>query len=227
MAKGVFITATGTDIGKTYITALIIKKLREVNINCGYYKATLSGSEKRDGKLIAGDANYVYNIANIKGDPNDAVSYIFQQAVSPHLAAKLNNVEISMERIKKDFYSIKNKYDYITVEGSGGIVCPISTGKEKIMLDNIIKIFKLPAIVVADAGLGTINSTILTLQYMKEKNISVKMILLNNYNHEDIIHIENKGYLSDNLLIPVYTCNKNANNLEIPVEKLIEIYEEI
>lgn len=39
MAKGVFITATGTDIGKTYITALIIKKLREVNINCGYYKA--------------------------------------------------------------------------------------------------------------------------------------------------------------------------------------------
>lgn len=227
MARGIFITGTGTDIGKTYVTALIIKRLRETNINCGYYKAALSGEERRDGKLIAGDANYVYNIANIKGDPNDAVSYIFQQAVSPHLAAKLNNVEISMDKIKKDFYSIKNKYDYITVEGSGGIVCPISAGKEKIMLDNIIKIFKLPAIVVADAGLGTINSTILTLQYMKEKNISVKMILLNNYNHEDIIHIENKRYLSDNLLIPVYTCNKNANNLEIPVEELIEIYEEI
>lgn len=227
MAKGVFITATGTDIGKTYITALIIKKLREVNINCGYYKAALSGAERRDGKLIAGDANYVYNISNIKGNPNDAVSYIFEQAVSPHLAAKLNNVEVSIEKIKKDFSCIKNKYDYITVEGSGGIVCPIFIGKEKIMLENIIKIFKLPAIVVADAGLGTINSTILTLQYMKEKNISVKMILLNNYNNEDIIHIENKRYLSDNLLIPVYTCNKNANNLEIQVEKLIEFYEEI
>lgn len=227
MAKGVFITATGTDIGKTYITALIIKKLREVNINCGYYKAALSGAERRDGKLIAGDANYVYNIGNIKGNPNDAVSYIFEQAVSPHLAAKLNNVEVSIEKIKKDFSCIKNKYDYITVEGSGGIVCPIFIGKEKIMLENIIKIFKLPAIVVADAGLGTINSTILTLQYMKEKNISVKMILLNNYNNEDIIHIENKRYLSDNLLIPVYTCNKNANNLEIQVEKLIEFYEEI
>ncbi|EPY2276669.1 dethiobiotin synthase [Clostridium sporogenes] len=227
MARGVFITATGTDIGKTYITALIIKKLREVNINCGYYKVALSGAERRDGKLIAGDANYVYNISNIKGNPNDAVSYIFQQAVSPHLAAKLNNVEVSIEKIKKDFSCIKNKYDYITVEGSGGIVCPIFIGKEKIMLENIIKIFKLPAIVVADAGLGTINSTILTLQYMKEKNISVKMILLNNYNNEDIIHIENKRYLSDNLLIPVYTCNKNANNLEITVEKLIEFYEEI
>ncbi|KEJ01458.1 dethiobiotin synthetase [Clostridium botulinum A2B7 92] len=227
MAKGVFITATGTDIGKTYVTALIIKRLREANINCGYYKAALSGAERRDGKLIAGDANYVYNIANIKGDPNDAVSYIFQQAVSPHLAAKLNNVEISMERIKKDFYSIKNKYDYITVEGSGGIVCPISMGKEKIMLENIVKTFKLPAIVIANAGLGTINSTILTLQYMKKKNIPIKMILLNNYNHENIIHIENKRYLSHNLSIPVYTCNKNSNNLEIPVEKLIEYYEEI
>ncbi|MBD5637662.1 dethiobiotin synthase [Clostridium botulinum] len=227
MAKGIFITATGTDIGKTYITALIVKKLREFNINCGYYKAALSGAERIDGKLIAGDANYVYNIADIKGDPNDAVSYIFQQAVSPHLAAKLNNVEISMEKIKKDFSYIKNKHDYITVEGSGGIICPISMGKEKIMLENIIKSFKLPAIVVADAGLGTINSTILTLQYIKEKNISVKMILLNNYNHQDIIHIENKRHLSDNLPIPVYTCNKNSNNLEIPAEKLIEYYEEI
>ncbi len=107
MARGIFITATGTDIGKTYVTALIIKRLRETNINCGYYKAALSGAERRDGKLIAGDANYVYNIANIKGDPNDAVSYIFQQAVSPHLAAKLNNVEISMERIKKIFTLLK------------------------------------------------------------------------------------------------------------------------
>ncbi|SUY61946.1 dithiobiotin synthetase [Clostridium sporogenes] len=107
MARGVFITATGTDIGKTYITALIIKKLREVNINCGYYKAALSGAERIDDKLIAGDANYVYNIANIKGDPNDAVSYIFEQAVSPYLAAKLNNVEISMEKIKKIFHILK------------------------------------------------------------------------------------------------------------------------
>ncbi|ACA56773.1 ATP-dependent dethiobiotin synthetase BioD [Clostridium botulinum] len=227
MARGVFITATGTDIGKTYVTALIIKKLREVNINCGYYKAALSGAERIDSKLIAGDANYVYNIANIKGDPNDAVSYIFQQAVSPHLAAKLNNVEISMDKIKKDFSCIKNKYDYITVEGSGGIICPISMGKEKIMLENIVKSLKLPAIVIADAGLGTINNTILTLQYMKKKNIPIKMILLNNYNHENIIHIENKRYLSDNLSIPVYTCCKDSNNLEIPVERLIEFYEEI
>ncbi|MFV3013423.1 dethiobiotin synthase [Clostridium botulinum] len=227
MARGVFITATGTDIGKTYVTALIIKKLREANINCGYYKAALSGVERIDSKLIAGDANYVYNIANIKGDPNDAVSYIFQQAVSPHLAAKLNNVEISMEKIKKDFSCIKNKYDYITVEGSGGIICPISMGKEKIMLENIVKSLKLPAIVIADAGLGTINNTILTLQYMKKKNIPIKMILLNNYNHENIIHIENKRYLSDNLSIPVYTCCKDSNNLEIPVERLIEFYEEI
>ncbi len=227
MAKGIFITATGTDVGKTYITALIIKKLREANINCGYYKAALSGAERRDAKLIAGDASYVYNIANIEGNPNDAVSYIFEQAVSPHLAAKLNNVEISMEKIKKDFSYIQKKYDYITSEGSGGIVCPISIGREKIMLEDIVKKLKLPSIVVADAGLGTINSTILTLQYMKEKSIPVKMLLLNNYDSEDVIHIENNRYLRDNLSIPVYTCGKNANNLEIPVEKLMGFYENI
>ncbi|EJP6472316.1 AAA family ATPase [Clostridium botulinum] len=92
---------------------------------------------------------------------------------------------------------------------------------------NIVKAFKISSIAVSHAGLGTINSIILTLQHMKEKNIPVKMIILNNYNHENIIHLENKRYLSDNLPIQVYTCDKNTNNLEIPVEKLIEFYEEI
>ncbi|MBY6939426.1 ATP-dependent dethiobiotin synthetase BioD, partial [Clostridium botulinum] len=103
MAKGVFITATNTDVGKTYITALIVKKLREANINCGYYKAVLSGAEIINNNIVAGDAKYVYNVANIKGNPNECVSYIFKQAVSPHLAAKLNNVHISMDKIVADF----------------------------------------------------------------------------------------------------------------------------
>ena len=50
MTKGIFITATGTDVGKTYVSALIVKKLRELGINCGYYKPALSGAEFINGK---------------------------------------------------------------------------------------------------------------------------------------------------------------------------------
>ena len=50
--KGIFITATGTDVGKTYLTALILKKLREASVNAGYYKAALSGAYRNADKLV-------------------------------------------------------------------------------------------------------------------------------------------------------------------------------
>ena len=61
MSKGIFVTATGTDIGKTYVTALIIKKLREYGINAGYYKAALSGAET----IKESDAGYVNQTSKI------------------------------------------------------------------------------------------------------------------------------------------------------------------
>ena len=65
MSKGYFVTATGTDVGKTFITGLLVKKWRDSGIDAGYYKAALSGAELRDGKWIAGDADYVKRIANL------------------------------------------------------------------------------------------------------------------------------------------------------------------
>lgn len=59
MTKGIFVTATGTDVGKTFISALLVKKVRESGINCGYYKPALSGAEVINGELIPGDCAYV------------------------------------------------------------------------------------------------------------------------------------------------------------------------
>ena len=225
--KGIFITATGTDIGKTFITAILIKKLRQAGMNCGYYKAALSGAEEKDDILIAGDADYVYKTAGIQGNPNDAVSYIFKPAVSPHLAAHLSNVEITMSKIESDFDVIKRKYSYVTVEGSGGIICPISTGKEKIMLTDIIKKLGLSIILIADSGLGTLNNTILTLEYIKKENIAVNALILNNYDNTNIIHLDNKKYLAAMLDIPVYTCFMGSSDIDISVKKLESLYDNI
>lgn len=57
MSRNIFITGTGTDVGKTYVTGLIVKKLRESGADAAYYKAAMSGNERRpDGSLIPGDA---------------------------------------------------------------------------------------------------------------------------------------------------------------------------
>ena len=85
MGKGLFITGTGTDIGKTYVTGLIVKCLRDAGRNAGYYKAALSGAVRaEDGSLLPGDALHVNKVANIGETIPNLVSYIYEEAVSPH-----------------------------------------------------------------------------------------------------------------------------------------------
>ena len=88
MSKNIFITATGTDIGKTYVSALIIKSMRESGLNCGYFKPVLSGVSESNGNLIESDCNYVVNTANIPTTADDCVVHWWKEAVSPHLAAE-------------------------------------------------------------------------------------------------------------------------------------------
>lgn len=228
MSKGIFITATGTDIGKTFVTGLIVKLLRENNINASYYKAALSGAEIIDGQLIPGDAKYVCDVSKLDEDPKSLVSYIYKTAVSPHLASQIENNPIELTKIKSDFEKMKNKADYITVEGSGGIVCPIRMDEHLILLKDIIKQLNLDIIIIASSELGTINDIVLTVEYAKANNINVKGIILNNYDENNFLHLDNKKSAELLTKVPVIaTVKKNDTALNIDVDKLMKLYKEI
>lgn len=224
MTKAVFITATGTDVGKTYISALIVKKMRELGYNCGYFKPALSGAEIIDGKIIPGDCNYVLKQAGIDAPPENYVSYVFKTAVSPHLASEIENNPIKIEKIKSDFARIKKEFDYIVVEGAGGIVCPFNLGKEKIMLPDVIKTLGLDIVIVASASLGTINSTILTAEYAKNNGIKVRGIILNNYDENDLMQKDNKIQVEALTGIKVIAAVKKG---EKDIKNLSNIFKEV
>lgn len=101
MIKGLFITGTNTDVGKTYVTARIIKELNKI-YQVAYYKAALSGIEIVDGKIISSDLKYVCDYANLK-ENSSKVSFIYQQAFSPHLASRYDKNFVDLNVIKKRF----------------------------------------------------------------------------------------------------------------------------
>lgn len=179
--KGLFIVGTDTDIGKTYVTALLLKKMLEVGMNATYYKGALSGAEVVDGKLIPGDAAYVKEIAGIEESVENLVPYVYETAVSPHLAAQIEGNAVELGKVVEGYKRLSEKYDYVVMEGSGGIICPISYGENTLMLEDFITELNLPSVLIADAGLGTINHTFLTVYYMKQKGLELKGIILNNY----------------------------------------------
>ena len=190
MNMGYFVTATGTDVGKTFVTALLVKKWRDSGIDAGYYKAALSGAEFRDGKWVAGDADYVKRIANLPDTQEQLVSYVYKEAVSPHLAARKEGNPVELAKVKADFEAACARHEFIFAEGSGGIICPIRYDAQKIFLEDIIKTVNLPILVVTTAALGSINACVLTVEYARSRGLDIRGLIVNRYGSSGNLEME-------------------------------------
>lgn len=227
MSRALFVTATGTDAGKTYVTALIVKRLREAGINAGYYKAALSGAEERGGRLVPGDADFVARAGGMTEPPESLVSYVYKNPLSPHLAAQIEGNPPELDAIKRDFARALKKYDYLCVEGCGGIVCPIRWDERKIMLEDIIKACGLSVIIVSPSGLGSINSAVLTAEHARAAGIEVRGIIMNGYDETQLMHRDNKYMIEQLTGVRVAACVKRGDTaLDVPVEELCGLFKE-
>lgn len=227
MSKNIFVTGTGTEIGKTYVAGLLVKKLHEAGEKSAYYKAAMSGNDKdADGNLIPGDAKFVKELGGIDQDLNEMCPYVYERAYSPHLAAQIEGNPVNLDYVVEKFRDLEKKYDYITLEGSGGILCPLRFDDEEIYLEDFVKKAKLSSIIVADAGLGTINNLVLTAFYMKEKGMKVKGIIFNNFIPGDVLQEDNIKMCQHMSGLKVLACVKKGDkDLDIDIDKLKEIYE--
>jgi dethiobiotin synthetase len=159
-----FVSATDTNVGKTFFANELIAHLQTerifTNDEIAYYKPVQSGSPT-DVELIQ------------KNNPCLATynSYSFKTACSPNYAAKLENIIIDLNKIKDDFASIKAKHKFIIVEGAGGLAVPLN---ETDMVADLAKLLDLPLILVARKDLGTINHTVLSVRYAQALGIRIK-----------------------------------------------------
>ena len=229
MSKGLFITGTGTDLGKTYIAGLIVKKLADAKQSAAYYKAAMSGNDRRaDGSLIPGDALFVQKTAGISQPLEEMCPYVYEHAYSPHLASRIEGHPVQMDVVKAGYYKVCSAYDFVTMEGSGGILCPICFDEAKIQLEDVIRELHLPSILIADAGLGTINSVVLTVEYMKAKNLPVKGIIYNQYHGNDVMEDDNIFMCEYMTGLPTLAKVKDGDTeLAMDVQDLMALYEEV
>lgn len=226
MSKNLFITGTGTDVGKTYVAGLIVKKLAESGERAAYYKAAMSGNERRaDGTLIPGDAAFVKEISGIPQPLREMCPYIYENAYSPHLAARIEGGPVELSVVREGFHKVSGAYDYVTMEGSGGILCPIRYDEEKIMLEDVIKDLALSCLLIADAGLGTINEVVLTTEYMRARDIPVQGIIFNRFHPDDVMEQDNLRMCEELTGLKVLACvQEGEGELAMEAEQLKALY---
>ncbi len=162
-----FVTGTDTEVGKTVVCALLT-----LGLSAGYWKPIRTG-------LPYTDTDWLRDHAGLPATHFFKETYLFAPHVSPHEAAKAENVQIELNKIKMPDYS---PLSHLIVEGAGGLMVPINDNQT--ILDVILHL-QLPVLVVARSGLGTINHTVLTVDKLRQHSIPVLGVIMNGQRHEN------------------------------------------
>jgi dethiobiotin synthetase len=177
--KGVFVTGTDTGVGKTWIAAGLTAVLRRWGLSACYFKPVQSGCPEENGRLVPTDARFAKELAGLD-EPLDLLTPItLRLPLAPGVAAVREGVSVDLERIARARKELAGRYDLLVTEGAGGLYVPL-TATNFLVLD-MVRWLRLPLIVVARAGLGTINHTALTVKAAQHAGAPVAGVVINRY----------------------------------------------
>ncbi|MBQ6664397.1 MAG: dethiobiotin synthase [Synergistaceae bacterium] len=212
--RNIFIVGTGTDVGKTYVAGLMLKEFLHSGINAAYFKAAMSGNVRdSSGNLIPGDALHVKEVSGTSQPLSEMCPYVYERAYSPHLAARIEGNPVDFDAVMAKFDALSAKYDRVIMEGSGGILCPIRLdGEKEIWLEYFVRARDFGCVLVADAGLGTINAVGLTVSYMKAKGMRLTGIIFNRFQPGNVLHEDNLKVCEYLTGLKVIACVKDNDS---------------
>jgi dethiobiotin synthetase len=166
--KGAFVTGTDTGIGKTWVACRLAEALRSRGLRVGVFKPAESGS--------GGDAKKLKQAASCPLPMQLIRPYHFKRPLAPAVAARLEGRRVSLTKLKSAFSAVAKASDVVLVEGAGGLLVPYGPGMDGAGLAAALG---LPLVVVARAGLGTINHSLLTLEAARLRHLKVLAVVLN------------------------------------------------
>jgi dethiobiotin synthetase len=175
--KPLFITATDTDIGKTYVCAGLAHSLKKLDIDVGIMKPFACGVKQKTG-FSSNDLTILSKAAMVNDAEELLNPFFFPIPASPYTAAKNLGVKIDINYLMKCFRKLDKIHDVMLVEGIGGIMTPIL--KDYAIID-LIKDLEANTIIVTSSKIGTINHTIMTCNMCKNMKIPVKGLIINNF----------------------------------------------
>lgn len=166
--RAIFVAGTGTNVGKTHVCGLLLDFLRTKGLAAGYQKWVATGPEFPPADLVA-----CLQMAGLPLVPeliSRQVVYHFALPASPHLAAEQVGVKVEPELIRIRYQEMLACHELLIVEGVGGLMVPFN---RELLLADLLRELKIPILVVAKSGLGTINHTLLSLEALRHREIPV------------------------------------------------------
>ncbi|MWQ63422.1 ATP-dependent dethiobiotin synthetase BioD [Glaesserella parasuis] len=187
LGKVIFVSGIDTDVGKTIATGVYAKTLQEQGFSVITQKMIQTSCEG-----IAADILVHRKIQGIDLLPEDKAGltcpYVFPYPCSPHLAARLAHTEIDENKITNAVNQLRQKYDYVLLEGAGGLAVPYTETRTTL---DYLKTQQYPLILVSSGKLGSINHTLLSLMACQQYQIPLEALVYNRYLDQDSLISQN------------------------------------
>lgn len=212
MPRGIFITGTDTGVGKTVISAGLAMALKNRGMRVGVMKPIATGCFG-DGRLISADAVYLFEAAENEYAPLTS-PVRFRNPVAPSIASIYEQKEIDLDVIRNAYRDLQKYYDYLIIEGIGGMLVPI---KKNYLVANLIREMDLPIVIVSHVSLGAINHTLLTIDSALIRGFPIKGVVFNraplvNYS---LAELTNPRVIHELTGIPVLGTLPNIEDLDV------------
>lgn len=175
---GLMIVGTDTEVGKTLVAGVIARHLRRLGRKVAVFKPAATGCRRGRGQLISADAEFLAACADSSQNLCDIAPVRYSAALAPNMAAEIEGRPVDLETIFDAYCRLADHGEVVVVEGIGGLLCPITND---FWLIHFARMIDLPVVVVARAGLGTINHTLLTLHAARAAGLRIAGVVINRY----------------------------------------------
>lgn len=171
-----FVTGTDTGVGKTTVGRALLAAATARGLRTRCFKPAESGCARvPDGTLVPRDAESLWEATDRSQLPESACLYRFEEPVAPGVAAARLGTSIDLGAIARALAAIQAAApDFLLVEGAGGLLVPLGTGKN---IADLAVLLGLPLLIVARPTLGTINHTLLTIEAARSRGLSVEGVI--------------------------------------------------
>lgn len=226
-SSGLFIAGTDTGVGKTLVTASLLKVLADLGVRAAGMKPVAAGADLVDGRWVNEDVLQLMAQASVTAPMELVNPYLFREPVAPHLAAERKGVAIRIPRIVEDYESLASLARVVLVEGVGGVRVPLDAQRDSA---DLAVALGLPIVLVVGLRLGCLNHALLSVEALQARGLRLAAWVASRVDPHMALQDENVAALVARIPAPLLAdlphlrpASPDAAARLIPVKRFLDV----